>query len=107
MKERSSPEKQVFPTHYFLTMPHLVIEGSLGGGELLPSLTPCQPGSKHTRGEADGEKWDEAGNGCGWGEGSRYYPQQHSKVRTCAKIAGEESGGGGRKISIDSQKIKI
>lgn len=68
MKERSSPEKQVFPTHYFLTMPHLVIEGSLGRG-LLPSLTPCQPGSKHTRGEADGEKWDEAGNGCGWGQG--------------------------------------
>lgn len=64
-------------------------------GGLLPSLTPCQPGSKHTRGEADEEKWDEAGNGCGWGEGegSRYYPQQHSKVRTCAKIAGEESGG--------------
>lgn len=29
----------------------------------------------------------------GAGEGSRYYPQQHSKVRTCAKIAGEESGG--------------
>lgn len=45
--------------------------GELGGrGELPPPLTPCQPGSKHTRGEADEEKWDEAGNGCGWEEGS-------------------------------------